>query len=55
MRKSEPVDEFAETQVLLGSSERTADRDSDALSLYAEYERELALESRPRQTKHTSR
>ena len=55
MRKSEPVDEFAETQVLLGPSERTAERDSDALSLYSEYERELASDSTPSQTKHTSR
>lgn len=55
MRKSEPVDEFAETLVLLGSTESVADRDSDTLSLYAEYERELAGEASPRRAKHTSR
>ena len=47
MRKAEPVDEYAETEVLI-DAEDWSDRDSDALSLYAEYESELASETRPR-------
>jgi hypothetical protein len=47
MRKPEPVDEYAETEVLLHSDDLT-DHDSDALSLYAEYERALAEEVGPR-------
>ena len=41
MRKAEPVDEYAETEVLM-PSEYLPDRDTDALSLYTEYESELA-------------
>lgn len=49
-RTFEPVDEYAETQVLTSPTDRTAERDSDALSLYTEYERdcELAPEAPPR-------
>jgi len=47
MRKAEPVDEYAETEVLLHSDDLT-DHDSDPLSLYAEYERALAEEVGPR-------
>jgi hypothetical protein len=41
MRKPEPVDEFAETEVLAYGEEQT-DREKHALSLFAEYETELA-------------
>ena len=41
MRKPEPVDEFAETEVLAYGEEQT-DRETHALSLFAEYESELA-------------
>ena len=41
MRKAEPVDEYAETEVLIRDQDLT-DRDVDSLSLYAEYESELA-------------
>jgi len=41
MRRPEPVDEFAETEVL-AYAEGATDQDTDALSLYAEYESELA-------------
>ena len=51
MRKAEPVDEYAETEVLI-DAEDWSDRDSDAMSLYAEYESELASETR---TRHDSR
>ena len=47
MRKAEPVDEYAETEVLT-HSDRLTDQDADALSLYAEYERQLAEEVGPR-------
>ena len=47
MRKAEPVDEYAETEVLTQSDE-TTDRETHALSLYAEYERQLADEVGPR-------
>jgi hypothetical protein len=49
MRKSkvEQVDEYAETQVLLGARSPASDGDPDLLSLYAEYERELTHESAP--------
>ena len=41
MRKAEPVDEYAETEVLI-PAEDSSDRDVEALSLYAEYESDLA-------------
>jgi hypothetical protein len=44
MRKPEPVDEFAETEVLVRGEDRTDD-DTDPLSLFAEYESELAREA----------
>jgi len=44
MRKAEPVDEYAETEVLV-PAEDPSDRDADALSLYTEYESELAHET----------
>ena len=47
MRTAEPVDEYAETEVLLPSEDIHFDRETDSLSLYAEYERELAAEPRP--------
>jgi hypothetical protein len=47
MRKAEPVDEYAETEVLT-HSDRLTDQDADALSRYAEYERQLAEEVGPR-------
>jgi hypothetical protein len=47
MRNAEPVDEYAETEVLI-HSDRIPDRDADALSLYAEYERQLTEEVGPR-------
>jgi len=47
MRKAEPVDEYAETEVLI-DAEDWLDRDANALSLYAEYESELASETRRR-------
>ncbi len=47
MRKAEPVDEFAETEVLIHAEDLT-NRDADALSLYAEYATELAHEASPR-------
>jgi hypothetical protein len=43
MRKAEPVDEFAKTEVLTHTDDLTG-REPSALSLYAEYERELAHE-----------
>ena len=47
MRKAEPIDEYAETEVLT-HFDGLPDRDTDALSLYAEYERQLAEEVGPR-------
>jgi len=44
-RKTERIDEYAETQVLHDAKEHASDRDADALSLYFEYERELTRES----------
>lgn len=44
MRKPEPVDEFAETEVLVRAEHET-DGETDALSLYAEYESELARDA----------
>ncbi len=41
MRKPEPVDEYAETEVLVQAQDQP-DADTDALSLYAEYESGLA-------------
>jgi hypothetical protein len=43
MRKAEPVDEYAETEVLT-YSDGLPDLDADPLSAYAEYERQLADE-----------
>jgi hypothetical protein len=54
MRKPEPVDEFAETQVLR-AEERLTDRDADALSLYSEYADDLAREPAPRHDTRTRR
>jgi len=54
VRKHEPVDEFAETEVLVRPEHRT-DRDTDALSLYAEYESELARDTGDRRTRRTRR
>jgi hypothetical protein len=42
MRKAEPVDEYAETEVL--TSDDLTHRETNALSLYEEYERALADE-----------
>ena len=39
-RTTEPVDEFAETQVLFDANDKPADHEADPLSLYVEYERE---------------
>jgi hypothetical protein len=47
MRKAEPVDEYAETEVLTHSDDLTH-RETNALSLYEEYERALADEVGPR-------
>ena len=55
MRKPDLVDEFAETQVLVGAEDRIADREAEALSLYAEYESELANEAAPRRETRTRR
>jgi hypothetical protein len=55
MRKPDLVDEFAETQVLISAEDRLADREVDALSLYAEYESELANETAPRRETRTRR
>ena len=55
MRKPDLVDEFAETQVLIGAEDRLADGEADTLSLYAEYESELANESSPRRETRTRR
>jgi hypothetical protein len=46
-KKAEHVDEYAETQVLLDTEDRPAEHDADPLSLYAEYEGELARDSAP--------
>jgi hypothetical protein len=54
MRKPEPVDEFAETEVLVRPEQRT-ERDTDALSLYAEYETELARDAGHRHGPRTRR
>jgi hypothetical protein len=62
MRKREPVDKDAETEVLSETAKRVVDGASDGRSLYAEYarqiadyERELARESNPGRKKRTSR
>jgi hypothetical protein len=47
MRKAEPVDEYAETEVLTHSDDLTH-RETNTLSLYEEYERALADEVGPR-------
>jgi hypothetical protein len=54
MRKAEPVDEYAETEVLT-YIEDAPDRDSDTLSLYAEYESELAHETGTRRDSRARR
>jgi len=42
MRKPKPVDESAETEGLSETAKRVIDRESDGLSIYAEYARQLA-------------
>jgi len=54
MRKAEPVDEFAETEVLL-RAEDSSDRETQALSLYMEYESELAHETGTRRDSRARR
>jgi hypothetical protein len=54
MRRPEPVDEFAETEVLVHAEDLT-DRATDALSLYAEYESELAYDAAKRRDPRTRR
>ena len=54
MRKAEPVDEYAETEVLI-YSEYSSDRDTDTLSLYTEYESELADDAPTRRDLRTRR
>jgi hypothetical protein len=54
MRKPEPVDEYAETEVLVYAMNQP-DRDTDALSLYAEYESELAHDAGKRHDPRTRR
>ena len=54
MRRPEPVDEFAETEVL-AYAEGATDQDTDALSLYAEYESELAHDAGKRRDPRTRR
>jgi hypothetical protein len=46
-REAEAVDEFAATQVLIDAKDQPADQGTDALALYAEYERELAHDPTP--------
>ena len=53
MRKAEPVDEYAETEVLI--LERSSDEDADTMSLYAEYESELADDAPTRRDLRTRR
>jgi len=53
MRKAEPVDEYAETEVLMPTED--SDRESDSLSLYSEYESELAHETGQRRHSRTRR
>ena len=54
MQKPEPVDEYAQTEVLVPSRD-PAHRDADVLSLYAEYESELAREAQTRRESRTRR
>jgi len=54
MRKPEPVDEYAETEVLF-AAEHPRYRDNDALSLFAEYEIELAGDPGKRSDPRTRR
>lgn len=54
MRKGEPVDEYAETEVLI-QAENPADREADALLLYAEYESELTDDAPTRRDLRTRR
>jgi hypothetical protein len=46
MRKLEPVDEYAETEVLIHTGE-SSDREADALALYTEYESEFVADDAP--------
>lgn len=55
MKKPEHVDEFAETQVLIEAEDHASDRDSVALSRYAEYERELSRDPSSRRDAHKLR
>ncbi len=54
MKKAEPVDEFAKTEVLV-YPESSSDRDADTMSLYAEYEREIADDAPTRRDLRTRR
>ena len=54
MRKAEPVDEYAETEVLMPAGD-SSERDADTLSLYSEYESELAHEPGKRRDSRTRR
>jgi hypothetical protein len=54
MRKAEPVDEFAETEVLI-YAEPSSERDADTMSLYVEYESELADDAPTRRDLRTRR
>ena len=54
MRKPEPVDEYAETEVLLAVEDST-NRERDTLSLFAEYESELARDAGKRRDARTRR
>ena len=47
-REAEAIDEFAATQVLVDPKDQPVDQGTDALALYAEYERELAHDPTPR-------
>jgi hypothetical protein len=46
-REAEAIDEFAATQVLVDPMDQPAGQSTDALALYAEYERELAHDPTP--------
>ena len=54
MRKAEPVDEYAETEVLMPAGD-SSERDADTLSLYSEYESELAHETGTRRDSRARR
>jgi hypothetical protein len=56
MRKAEPVDDYAETEVLLDTAaEDSSDRETHSLSLYMEYESELAHETGTRRDSRARR